>query len=62
LLEEANDHDLGEIRKLYVKHANVIGTIIEFQNSFMSPALTRRALKKVKPTSFSALVNKYWGA
>ncbi len=26
LLEEANDHDLDEIRKLYVKHANVIGT------------------------------------
>ncbi|WP_237563628.1 DEAD/DEAH box helicase [Halalkalibacter okhensis] len=26
LLEEANDHDLEEIRKLYVKHANVIGT------------------------------------
>jgi hypothetical protein len=26
LLEEANDHDLNEIRKLYVKHANVIGT------------------------------------
>ncbi|WP_332645578.1 DEAD/DEAH box helicase [Lysinibacillus sp. 54212] len=26
LLENANDHDLDEIRKLYVKHANVIGT------------------------------------
>lgn len=26
LLESANDHDLDEIRKLYVKHANVIGT------------------------------------
>ncbi|WP_077247738.1 DEAD/DEAH box helicase [Bacillus sp. FJAT-27225] len=26
LLEEATDHDLNEIRKLYVKHANVIGT------------------------------------
>ncbi|MGA9225950.1 MAG: AAA domain-containing protein, partial [Mesobacillus sp.] len=26
LLKEANDHDLNEIRKLYVKHANVIGT------------------------------------
>ncbi|WP_227937604.1 DEAD/DEAH box helicase [Alkalihalobacillus deserti] len=26
MLEEANDHDLDEIRKLYVKHANVIGT------------------------------------
>ncbi|WP_255472980.1 ATP-binding protein [Planomicrobium sp. CPCC 101079] len=26
LLEEANDHDLDEIRKLYIKHANVIGT------------------------------------
>nr|WP_257391641.1 AAA domain-containing protein [Halalkalibacter krulwichiae] len=26
LLEEAGDHDLEEIRKLYVKHANVIGT------------------------------------
>ncbi|WP_416150041.1 AAA domain-containing protein [Salipaludibacillus sp. HK11] len=26
LLEEANEHDLEEIRKLYVKHANVIGT------------------------------------
>lgn len=26
LLEEANDHDLNEIRKLYVQHANVIGT------------------------------------
>ncbi|WP_456279510.1 DEAD/DEAH box helicase [Bacillus sp. AK128] len=26
LLEEANDHDLNEIRKLYVKHSNVIGT------------------------------------
>ncbi|MFC0470148.1 DEAD/DEAH box helicase [Halalkalibacter kiskunsagensis] len=26
LLEEANDYDLDEIRKLYVKHANVIGT------------------------------------
>jgi hypothetical protein len=26
LLEDANDHDLNEIRKLYVKHANVIGT------------------------------------
>ncbi|WP_174727265.1 DEAD/DEAH box helicase [Mesobacillus harenae] len=26
LLEEANEHDLNEIRKLYVKHANVIGT------------------------------------
>ena len=26
LLQEANDHDLEEIRKLYVKHANVIGT------------------------------------
>ncbi|MFZ3588874.1 DEAD/DEAH box helicase [Bacillus sp. DJP31] len=26
LLEEASDHDLDEIRKLYVKHANVIGT------------------------------------
>lgn len=26
LLETANDHDLDEIRKLYVKHANVIGT------------------------------------
>ena len=26
MLESANDHDLDEIRKLYVKHANVIGT------------------------------------
>lgn len=26
MLAEANDHDLNEIRKLYVKHANVIGT------------------------------------
>ena len=26
LLKEANDHDLDEIRKLYVRHANVIGT------------------------------------
>jgi superfamily I DNA and/or RNA helicase len=26
LLKEASDHDLDEIRKLYVKHANVIGT------------------------------------
>lgn len=26
LLEEANDHDLDEIRKMYIKHANVIGT------------------------------------
>ncbi|WP_254842768.1 ATP-binding protein [Bacillus sp. MRMR6] len=26
LLEEANDFDLNEIRKLYVKHSNVIGT------------------------------------
>ncbi|HSI66027.1 MAG TPA: AAA domain-containing protein, partial [Planococcus sp. (in: firmicutes)] len=26
LLESANDHDLDEIRKLYIKHANVIGT------------------------------------
>ncbi|WP_034743784.1 DEAD/DEAH box helicase [Halalkalibacter wakoensis] len=26
MLEEASDHDLDEIRKLYVKHANVIGT------------------------------------
>ncbi|AWE07529.1 DNA helicase [Lysinibacillus sp. 2017] len=26
LLEQANAHDLEEIRKLYVKHANVIGT------------------------------------
>ncbi len=26
LLETANDHDLDEIRKLYIKHANVIGT------------------------------------
>ncbi|MFC4320062.1 DEAD/DEAH box helicase [Litchfieldia salsa] len=26
LLEEANEHDLDEIRKIYVKHANVIGT------------------------------------
>ncbi len=26
MLETANDHDLDEIRKLYVKHANVIGT------------------------------------
>lgn len=26
LLEQANEHDLDEIRKLYVKHANVIGT------------------------------------
>ncbi len=26
LLKEANEHDLDEIRKLYVKHANVIGT------------------------------------
>ena len=26
LLKEANDHDLDEIRKLYIKHANVIGT------------------------------------
>lgn len=26
LLEEANDYDLDEIRKLYVRHANVIGT------------------------------------
>ncbi|PGY09181.1 hypothetical protein COE25_18970 [Bacillus sp. AFS031507] len=26
LLEEANDHDLNEIRKLYVQHSNVIGT------------------------------------
>ena len=26
LLEQATDHDLDEIRKLYVKHANVIGT------------------------------------
>ncbi|WP_034298463.1 MULTISPECIES: AAA domain-containing protein [Bacillaceae] len=26
LLEKASDHDLDEIRKLYVKHANVIGT------------------------------------
>ncbi|NEY73553.1 AAA family ATPase [Bacillus mesophilus] len=26
LLQEANDHDLNEIRKLYVKHSNVIGT------------------------------------
>lgn len=26
MLESANEHDLDEIRKLYVKHANVIGT------------------------------------
>src|SRR5690606_37868013 len=26
LLQEASDHDLNEIRKLYVRHANVIGT------------------------------------
>ncbi|WP_185908002.1 DEAD/DEAH box helicase [Psychrobacillus soli] len=26
MLSEANDHDLDEIRKLYVRHANVIGT------------------------------------
>ncbi|MFD1032390.1 DEAD/DEAH box helicase [Metaplanococcus flavidus] len=26
LLADANDHDLDEIRKLYIKHANVIGT------------------------------------
>ncbi|WML50506.1 AAA domain-containing protein [Neobacillus sp. PS3-34] len=26
VLEEATEHDLNEIRKLYVKHANVIGT------------------------------------
>lgn len=26
LLQQANDHDLDEIRKLYVQHANVIGT------------------------------------
>ncbi|RNF38132.1 AAA domain-containing protein [Planococcus salinus] len=26
LLKDANDHDLDEIRKLYIKHANVIGT------------------------------------
>lgn len=26
LLEDANEHDLDEIRKLYVRHANVIGT------------------------------------
>lgn len=26
LLEEANEHDLEEIRKLYIQHANVIGT------------------------------------
>ncbi|WP_050183325.1 DEAD/DEAH box helicase [Domibacillus robiginosus] len=26
LLQEASEHDLDEIRKLYVKHANVIGT------------------------------------
>ena len=26
LLESANDHDLDEIRKLYIKHSNVIGT------------------------------------
>ncbi len=26
MLEDANDHDLEEIRKLYVRHANVIGT------------------------------------
>ncbi|MGM0898585.1 MAG: AAA domain-containing protein [Bacillota bacterium] len=26
LLASANDHDLDEIRKLYIKHANVIGT------------------------------------
>ncbi len=26
MLETANEHDLDEIRKLYVKHANVIGT------------------------------------
>lgn len=26
LLEQSTDHDLDEIRKLYVKHANVIGT------------------------------------
>lgn len=26
LLKDANEHDLNEIRKLYVKHANVIGT------------------------------------
>lgn len=26
LLNDANDHDLDEIRKLYVRHANVIGT------------------------------------
>lgn len=26
LLEDANEHDLDEIRKLYVQHANVIGT------------------------------------
>ncbi|HSP22079.1 MAG TPA: AAA domain-containing protein [Planococcus sp. (in: firmicutes)] len=26
LLEGANDHDLDEIRKMYIKHANVIGT------------------------------------
>lgn len=26
LLEGANEHDLDEIRKLYIKHANVIGT------------------------------------
>ena len=26
LLESANDHDLDEIRKLYIRHANVIGT------------------------------------
>lgn len=26
LLQEANEHDLDEIRKMYVRHANVIGT------------------------------------
>src|SRR5690606_3356493 len=26
LLEGANEHDMDEIRKLYIKHANVIGT------------------------------------
>ncbi|WP_226666322.1 DEAD/DEAH box helicase [Metabacillus litoralis] len=26
MLKDANDHDLNEIRKLYVKHSNVIGT------------------------------------
>lgn len=26
MLQEANDHDLDEIRKLYVRHSNVIGT------------------------------------